>query len=79
MMMVVFMVVLWFSVCAIFPHDTWSQLEGVNLADTDVMIIYEIDLMQPGNTVILRNEKIDMFKGSMRPLNLWSKRTIIFP
>ncbi|KAK9689849.1 hypothetical protein RND81_09G085600 [Saponaria officinalis] len=26
----------------------------------------QIDLMQPGATVILRNAKIDMFKGSMR-------------
>ncbi|XP_073297357.1 uncharacterized protein At4g28440-like [Primulina huaijiensis] len=26
----------------------------------------QVELMQPGNTVILRNAKIDMFKGSMR-------------
>ncbi|XP_074578384.1 uncharacterized protein At4g28440-like [Curcuma longa] len=26
----------------------------------------QVDLMKPGNTVILRNAKIDMFKGSMR-------------
>ncbi|OWM88634.1 uncharacterized protein At4g28440-like [Punica granatum] len=26
----------------------------------------QVDLMQPGATVILRNAKIDMFKGSMR-------------
>ncbi|KAL8140399.1 hypothetical protein V2J09_006420 [Rumex salicifolius] len=26
----------------------------------------QIDMMKPGNTVILRNAKIDMFKGSMR-------------
>lgn len=25
-----------------------------------------VELMQPGNTVILRNARIDMFKGSMR-------------
>lgn len=25
-----------------------------------------VDLMKPGTTVILRNAKIDMFKGSMR-------------
>ncbi|XP_073038630.1 uncharacterized protein At4g28440-like [Primulina eburnea] len=26
----------------------------------------QVELMQPGNTVILRNAKVDMFKGSMR-------------
>ncbi|XP_073056084.1 uncharacterized protein At4g28440-like [Primulina eburnea] len=26
----------------------------------------QVELMKPGNTVILRNSKIDMFKGSMR-------------
>ncbi|CAK9161335.1 unnamed protein product [Ilex paraguariensis] len=26
----------------------------------------QVDLMEPGTTVILRNAKIDMFKGSMR-------------
>ncbi|KZV53227.1 hypothetical protein F511_21484 [Dorcoceras hygrometricum] len=26
----------------------------------------QVELMKPGNTVILRNAKIDMFKGSMR-------------
>lgn len=25
-----------------------------------------VDMMKPGNTVVLRNAKIDMFKGSMR-------------
>lgn len=27
---------------------------------------HAVELMKPGNTVVLRNAKIDMFKGSMR-------------
>lgn len=35
-------------------------------ANNDVLNHFAVDLMKPDNTVILRNAKIDMFKGSMR-------------
>ncbi|KAG5553297.1 hypothetical protein RHGRI_011232 [Rhododendron griersonianum] len=35
------------------------------VADTDIGVSI-VDLMKPGATIILRNAKIDMFKGSMR-------------
>lgn len=33
---------------------------------TDILFYYAVDLLKPGATVIMRNAKIDMFKGSMR-------------
>jgi len=32
----------------------------------DVLSFFAVDLLKPNATVILRNAKIDMFKGSMR-------------
>lgn len=40
----------------------------------------QIDLMKPGNTVILRNAKIDMFKGSMRlAVDKWGRVEVTEP
>uniref|UniRef100_A0A5B6YSY6 Single-stranded DNA binding protein Ssb-like OB fold domain-containing protein n=1 Tax=Davidia involucrata TaxID=16924 RepID=A0A5B6YSY6_DAVIN len=40
----------------------------------------QVDLMQPGATVILRNAKIDMFKGSMRlAVDKWGRIEIAEP
>ncbi|XP_074296231.1 uncharacterized protein At4g28440-like [Silene latifolia] len=40
----------------------------------------QIDLMQPGATVILRNAKIDMFKGSMRlAVDKWGRVEVTEP
>ncbi|KAI5657152.1 hypothetical protein M9H77_25945 [Catharanthus roseus] len=40
----------------------------------------QVDLMNPGNTVILRNAKIDMFKGSMRlAVDKWGRIELTEP
>ncbi|KAA8526806.1 hypothetical protein F0562_008965 [Nyssa sinensis] len=40
----------------------------------------QVDLMRPGATVILRNAKIDMFKGSMRlAVDKWGRIEITEP
>ncbi|GAV69521.1 hypothetical protein CFOL_v3_13022 [Cephalotus follicularis] len=40
----------------------------------------QVDLMKPGTTVILRNAKIDMFKGSMRlAVDKWGRTEITEP
>lgn len=39
-----------------------------------------VDLMKPGTTVILRNAKIDMFKGSMRlAVDKWGRIEVTEP
>ncbi|CAL9132523.1 unnamed protein product [Musa textilis] len=40
----------------------------------------QVDLMKPGATVILRNAKIDMFKGSMRlAVDKWGRIEVAAP
>ncbi|KAF5478629.1 hypothetical protein F2P56_005172 [Juglans regia] len=40
----------------------------------------QVDLMQPGATVIIRNAKIDMFKGSMRlAVDKWGRVEVTEP
>lgn len=40
----------------------------------------QVELMKPGNTVILRNAKIDMFKGSMRlAVDRWGRIEVTEP
>ncbi|CAL9072123.1 unnamed protein product [Musa textilis] len=40
----------------------------------------QVDLMKPGTTVILRNAKIDMFKGSMRlAVDKWGRIEVTGP
>ncbi|XP_011096347.1 uncharacterized protein At4g28440-like [Sesamum indicum] len=40
----------------------------------------QVELMKPGNTVILRNAKIDMFKGSMRlAVDKWGRIEVAEP
>ncbi|KAH1054972.1 hypothetical protein J1N35_033037 [Gossypium stocksii] len=40
----------------------------------------QVELMKPGNTVILRNAKIDMFKGSMRlAVDKWGRIEVTEP
>ncbi|KAJ9563167.1 hypothetical protein OSB04_008327 [Centaurea solstitialis] len=40
----------------------------------------QVDLMKPGNTVIIRNAKIDMFKGSMRlAVDKWGRIEVTEP
>jgi len=41
---------------------------------------FSVDLMKPGTTVILRNAKIDMFKGSMRlAVDKWGRVEVTEP
>ncbi|KAH9325395.1 hypothetical protein KI387_005573 [Taxus chinensis] len=52
--------------------------------DTGVIIFTarndQVDLMKPGNTVILRNAKIDMFKASMRlAVDKWGRVEVTEP
>lgn len=40
----------------------------------------QVEMMKPGNTVILRNAKIDMFKGSMRlAVDKWGRIEVTEP
>jgi len=41
---------------------------------------YAVDVMKPGTTVILRNAKIDMFKGTMRlAVDKWGRIELTEP
>ncbi|KAM0922031.1 hypothetical protein ACQ4PT_006439 [Festuca glaucescens] len=40
----------------------------------------QVDMLKPGNTVIIRNAKIDMFKGSMRlAVDKWGRVEVTEP
>lgn len=42
--------------------------------------VYAVDIMKPGDTVILRNAKIDMFKGTMRlAVDKWGRVEVTEP
>lgn len=44
------------------------------------LFFFSVDLMKPGTTVILRNAKIDMFKGSMRlAVDKWGRVEVTEP
>ncbi|GKV14506.1 hypothetical protein SLEP1_g25370 [Rubroshorea leprosula] len=56
---------------AVGPHVRQMRIAECLIGDETGMIIFtarneQVDLMKEGTTVILRNAKIDMFKGSMR-------------
>lgn len=42
------------------------DLEPIIFNGNKSFMFYTVDLMKPETTVIIRNAKIDMFKGSMR-------------
>lgn len=43
-------------------------------------IFYSVDILKPGATVILRNARIDMFKGSMRlAVDKWGRIEVAEP
>ncbi|KAL3851345.1 hypothetical protein ACJIZ3_013227 [Penstemon smallii] len=53
------------------PQNQNNKIAECLVGDETATILFtarndQVDLMKPGNTVILRNAKIDMFKGSMR-------------
>lgn len=44
------------------------------------LLLTLVDLMKPGTTVILRNAKIDMFKGTMRvAVDKWGRIEVAEP
>ncbi|XP_073120691.1 uncharacterized protein At4g28440-like [Henckelia pumila] len=53
------------------PQNQSTRIAECLVGDETGTILFtarneQVELMKPGNTVILRNSKIDMFKGSMR-------------
>ena len=43
-------------------------------------VLFSVELMKEGSTVILRNAKIDMFKGSMRlAVDKWGRVEVTEP
>ncbi|KAL3624871.1 hypothetical protein CASFOL_031539 [Castilleja foliolosa] len=53
------------------PQNLNTKIAECLIGDETGTILFtarnnQVDLMKPGNTVIIRNAKIDMFKGSMR-------------
>lgn len=53
----------------------------MNLCDEKVWFcFFAVELMKAGNTVIIRNAKIDMFKGSMRlAVDKWGRIEVTDP
>lgn len=44
------------------------------------LVVLSVDLVKPGATVILRNAKIDMFKGTMRlAVDKWGRVEVTEP
>ena len=64
----------------------WNNLSNVFLAEMlNILSCFQfllcsVDLMKEGATVILRNAKIDMFKGSMRlAVDKWGRVEVTEP
>ena len=52
----------------------------VRAAYLTIIYILTVDMLKPGNTVIIRNAKIDMFKGSMRlAVDKWGRVEVTEP
>lgn len=50
------------------------------LGDITIIYLFTVDVLKPGNTVIIRNAKIDMFKGSMRlAVDKWGRVEVTEP
>ncbi|CAI9092917.1 OLC1v1028285C1 [Oldenlandia corymbosa var. corymbosa] len=67
------------------PQSRQMRLAECLVGDETGMIIFtarndQVDLMKEGATVILRNAKIDMFKGSMRlAVDKWGRVEVTEP
>uniref|UniRef100_A0A5B6YR69 Single-stranded DNA binding protein Ssb-like OB fold domain-containing protein n=1 Tax=Davidia involucrata TaxID=16924 RepID=A0A5B6YR69_DAVIN len=70
---------------SVSQHLRNTRISECLVGDETGMILFtarndQVDLMQPGATVILRNAKIDMFKGSMRlAVDKWGRIEIAEP
>lgn len=63
--------------CRKTEDDYWTS--GVGIL-TLFLLLYAVDLMKPGATVIIRNAKIDMFRGSMRlAVDKWGRVEVAEP
>ncbi|KAG6793818.1 hypothetical protein NC652_004071 [Populus alba x Populus x berolinensis] len=66
-------------------HHRQSRIAECLIGDDTGSIIFtarneQVDLMKPGATVIIRNAKIDMFKGSMRlAVDKWGRVEVTEP
>jgi replication factor A1 len=61
-------------------HHEYGCIYILLFCDNEGCIFYAVDLMKPEATVILRNAKIDMFKGSMRlAVDKWGRIEVTEP
>ncbi|XP_008787954.2 uncharacterized protein At4g28440-like isoform X2 [Phoenix dactylifera] len=67
------------------PQVRQMRIAECLVGDETGMIVFtarneQVDLMKPGTTVILRNARIDMFKGSMRlAVDKWGRVEVTDP
>ena len=68
----------WWKIQIMWPSSFW--IFPVLLVIFNSSYFCLVDLMQEGTTVILRNAKIDMFKGSMRlAVDRWGRVEVTEP
>lgn len=64
-------------------HDYMTCLINIcllGLYNKHSLYLFTVDVLKPGNTVIIRNAKIDMFKGSMRlAVDKWGRVEVTEP
>ncbi|KAH6773675.1 Nucleic acid-binding [Perilla frutescens var. hirtella] len=67
------------------PQNQNTKIAECLIGDETGTILFtarndQVELMKPGNTVVLRNAKIDMFKGSMRlAVDKWGRVELTEP
>ncbi|CAA0808683.1 Nucleic acid-binding- OB-fold-like protein [Striga hermonthica] len=67
------------------PHLRGIRVAECLVGDETATILFaarneQVDLMKPGNTVIIRNAKIDMYKGNMRlAVDKWGRIEVTEP
>ncbi|GFQ08521.1 uncharacterized protein at4g28440 [Phtheirospermum japonicum] len=67
------------------PHLRGTRIAECLIGDETAAILFtarneQVDMMKPGNTVIIRNAKIDMFKGTMRlAVDKWGRIEVTEP
>ncbi|XP_039019695.1 uncharacterized protein At4g28440-like [Hibiscus syriacus] len=65
------------------PHLRQNRIAECLVGDETILFTArndQVELMKPGTTVILRNAKIDMFKGSMRlAVDRWGRIEVTDP
>ncbi|KAL7186265.1 hypothetical protein ACSBR2_028084 [Camellia fascicularis] len=70
---------------SVSQHLRQTRISECLVGDETASILFaarndQVDLMEPGATVILRNAKIDMFKGSMRlAVDKWGRIELTEP